>query len=105
MRKIEAETIAAVRRGQCWRKGNMEVWVSPESGVIRVKLHGNTIATRTLAGEWAFTLAGWPTPTTRSRINALARAFRPDTGVWQERNRQYFRVGELTGELGDEEWF
>lgn len=102
MRKIEQETIAAVRRGESWRKGNMEVWAG--EGTLRVKLHGNTIAVRR-DGQWAFTLAGWPTPTTRSRINALARAFRPGLHVNQSGGNQIVTEGCFRAIVGDEEWF
>ena len=40
--------------------------------VTTVYLHGNMIA-QLSDGEWGFNLAGWNTPTTKSRINALAK--------------------------------
>lgn len=40
--------------------------------VSTVYLHGNMIA-QLSDGEWGFKLAGWNTPTTKSRINALAK--------------------------------
>ena len=39
--------------------------------VTNIYLHGNMIASYS-TGEWSFTLQGWNTPTTKSRINALA---------------------------------
>lgn len=42
--------------------------------VTTVYLHGNLIAS--FSGEvWEFKMCGWPTTTTRSRINALAHTF------------------------------
>ena len=42
--------------------------------VTTVYLHGNIIAQGN-AFSWGFKLAGWPSPTTKSRINALAVHF------------------------------
>ncbi len=97
MRKIEAQTIQAVRtlanradfNGRLLKSGNMEVW-QIHSGIagtvnydriIQVKLHGNTIASFYPATD-TFTLsdAGWQTTTTKSRINALLSVFSPAAG-------------------------
>ena len=45
-----------------------------------VWLHGNKIAWRTEAGDIGFTLAGWPTVTTRERINGILKTF--GYGYW-----------------------
>ena len=50
--------------------------------VTTVYLHGNMIA-QLSNGEWGFKLAGWNTPTTKSRINALAKHWNR-TGVHQK---------------------
>lgn len=71
-RKIEDQMIAAIRAGKDFKSGNTEV--RQETFGTFVYLHNNLIAQHTTAG-WLWTLAGWNTPTTRSRINALARAF------------------------------
>ena len=42
--------------------------------ITTVYLHGNIIAQGD-AFSWGFKLAGWPSPTTKSRINALANHF------------------------------
>lgn len=42
--------------------------------ITTVYLHGNIIALGN-AFSWGFKLAGWPSPTTKSRINALAIHF------------------------------
>lgn len=72
MRKIEREMIDAVRERRTWHGRNTAV-IAYRNGV-QVTLHGNVIAT-VLPGAAEWTLAGWNTPTTRSRINALASAF------------------------------
>lgn len=73
-RKIEDQMIAAIRAGKPFKSGNTSV--AQEVDGTYVFLHGNLIAaigSAKLGTAW--TLAGWNTPTTRSRINALARAF------------------------------
>ena len=76
MRVIEAKMIAAVLTGSSMKSGNTEVVTrTREDGarITTVYLHGNLIAQNGTTG-WGFRLAGWNTPTTRSRINALRRA-------------------------------
>lgn len=55
--------------------------------VTTVYLHGNMIASYYM-GEWGFTLQGWNTPTTKSRINALALHF-GRYGVRQSKGKLY----------------
>lgn len=55
--------------------------------VSTVYLHGNMVA-RLSDGEWGFTLQGWNTPTTKSRINALAKHY-GRTGVYQKNKVLY----------------
>lgn len=73
MRKIEKEMIAAIAAGKNFNKGNTSVLVINQ--LIEVYLHGNLIARQDKADaqnpNMRFTLAGWNTPTTRSRLNAL----------------------------------
>ena len=76
MRVIEAKMAAAVLTGSDMRYGNTEVVTrTREDGarIITVYLHGNMIAQNGAAG-WRCRLAGWNTPTTRSRLNALRSA-------------------------------
>jgi hypothetical protein len=68
MKKIENEMRFAVRIGRNFRSGNTVV-TNDETGV-KVYLHGNCIWAK-YNGTARFTLAGWNTPTTRSRLNAL----------------------------------
>lgn len=81
-RKIENQMIAAIRAGRTFKSGNTEV-VQPADGATEVKLHGNIILRYVPAQGWEWSLAGWNTPTTRSRINAAVRAFNWDIGVRQ----------------------
>lgn len=75
MRKIEQKLLDAIRNNQPMHCGNtMYVLQTSEPGVGLVALHGHNIAkidTKTCR-PIAFRLAGWNTPTTRSRLNAVA---------------------------------
>jgi len=72
-RKIEDAMVRSVRERVQWASGNTQVQIQSD-GRANVYLHGNHIASRDHHGlRW--TLAGWNTVTTRSRINALAQAF------------------------------
>lgn len=52
-----------------------------------VWLHGNKIAWRTEARDIGFTLAGWPTVTTRDRINGILKTF--GYGLWGVAQRDH----------------
>ena len=76
MRKIEREMVNAIHAGKAWHKDNTRVTVNKrEDGatITSVYLHGNLIAQTGKDGAWSFCLRGWNSPTTRSRINAIAR--------------------------------
>jgi hypothetical protein len=73
MRKIEQKLIAAIRAAKSASFGNTAV-TQTEHGAI-VTLHGNVIARIGTPDGTHWTLAGWNTNTTRSRIRALAFAF------------------------------
>lgn len=75
MRKIEKEMQQALRNGRNFRRGNTAV-IFNESGA-KVYLHGNCIFS-IRQGVKRFTLAGWNSVTTRSRLNALG------VGVYQK---------------------
>lgn len=68
MRVIENRMLQAVRNRRNFSNGNTVVRV--ENGDVRVYLHGNLIF-QNVGGVESFTLAGWNTVTTRSRLNAL----------------------------------
>ncbi len=107
MRKIEQQMIAAIRQGKNWQGGNTTVQAI--IGGFEVQLHGNTIAHilqppgMSESHEVRFTLAGWPTPTTRSRVNALLREFPGIAGrcftVSQERGKQIYRTWRTSNDV------
>lgn len=100
MRKIEENMLHALRNEQGMSQGNTVVrraTMASEVGgelfqVLNVYLHGNHIATL-FEREVYVTLAGWDTPTTRSRLNAIVWAFaryhvsrvKGQTGLWPTR--------------------
>ena len=68
MRQVEEKMLQAVRSGRNFRSGNTVV-TADETG-IKVYLHGNCIFA-IYQGVKRFTLSGWNSVTTRSRLNAL----------------------------------
>ena len=117
MRKIEAQTIQAVRdllwmaefSGCYWRSGNMEVsqshhGISGKLGyerIISVRLHGNEIfALRPDCQHIWFSDCGWQTVTTKSRLNVLLKCFSRGLGLYQKKGEWF-----ITGYgLQDEKW-
>ena len=69
-----------------------------------VWLHGNKIAQRSEGDFVDFSLAGWPTVTTRDRINGLLELSGSDYRVLQKNGTQFLTNGETVRELGDSEW-
>lgn len=65
--------VYAVRSMKNWKEGNTEVKITQRGSnkVARVYLHENLIYERFDDERRFFTLSGWNTPTTRSRLNAL----------------------------------
>lgn len=92
MRKIERDMIAAIRSGKNWTQGNTSVIHDPVIGATEceVRLHGNLIAKHILRTGWTMSLAGWGTPTTRSRLNAIGHAFYDGAGFGQRDHAQIY---------------
>ena len=71
MRKISQQAAAALIAGSTYHNSNTRV----EDGVMY--LHGNAIASyepHGMRGVYAISLAGWPTVTTKDRLNTLLSA-------------------------------
>lgn len=66
--------------------------VTREKTQKRVYLHGNCIFTLSRKNHIKFSLQGWATITTKSRINALLSAFLPCSAVVCQRNYQLFFI-------------
>lgn len=108
MRVVEKQMIEAVREclnsGKSRTIGNTRVQPK-QRGTVEVRLHGNLIAQITSNGG-QFTLAGWDTVTTRSRVNALLREF--STHAYVSRKKfvpHYTTVGRATAPISANEWY
>ena len=66
MRKITEKVVEAFIAGRKCKVGN-----TTTDGVV-LRLHGNLIAEKRPDGAIVATLAGWPTVTTRERLNGLS---------------------------------
>ena len=73
MRQIERAMCAAVEARFNWHCSNTHVKV--ENGIVKVYLHGNLIYKHGGVASF-FTLAGWNSNTTRSRLRALGVSVR-----------------------------
>lgn len=94
MKVVERLLRDYIAQGRSFLSGNTRY----DATLHRVYLHDNLIARKNDQGNWEFTMAGWPTSTTRSRINAIAG----DWIVRQQQGRQLHRDGR---ELSTTEWF
>lgn len=85
MRSIEWDMIRALKSHEGFTQGNTAVLWDGDNYLVA--LHGNTIAAGKFAGPGIyptptrFTLAGWNTSTTRSRLNALGIAVTQKKGI------------------------
>ena len=68
-----------------------------------VWLHGNLIAERGKSKLW-FTLAGWPTVTTRDRVNVLFQLSGPDYRVFQTTGTHTLTNGQDIRAIAEYEW-
>lgn len=75
MRRIEKAMVIAIRKKENWAMDNTAVQRDDLNGVTKVTLHGNLIAKFPDDGDAVWTLAGWNTAVTRSRVNAIASEF------------------------------
>lgn len=118
VRKTEDRLIDAMMQGKSYKGPNTAF--DPTTGEVR--LFGKLIAIyagrnkgdalkypqhleKFAHGDLVWTMAGWPTVTTRSRINALALAFMGTPSVSQSKGKQYahFRNGHKR-EIDEHEW-
>ena len=119
MRKIEALMIAAVQTfadgrkttKNRWRSGNTEV-IDHVTGIrgtatylhtIDVELHGNLIATIYPDSQNMYLMdAGWQSVTTKSRLNALCKAFTACSGIYSKKGE--WQIDCLRDGTPTEEW-
>lgn len=120
MRKIEEEMVSALNIGTRFKRDNTYVSerYSKDGGANwrqNVWLYGNLIAVLFSDGpRWApprkvyFTMAGWPTVTTKSRLSAILSQFvRPGAGIHQQNWEMFFQIEPGEGNeipLDSHEW-
>ena len=83
MRKITKTVVSAFIARKSKSCGN----TSTDGDVLR--LHGNPIARFDLGGRIVVSLAGWPTVTTRERLNGLTELLGMGRGFHQAKGEQY----------------
>ena len=98
MRKIEREMNAAIRDSRNWASGNTQVIYSPERDASYVMLHGNHIAT-ILETSLEIYDGGYPSATTKSRLNAILSEFGMKGECVFQRNFKWF-VHKFIGQAG-----
>lgn len=115
MRKITEKAVNAFIAGKIWKQGNTSVVKvetyddkgSPVTGA-KLYLHGNLIAQRFdhLQGV-NITHAGWPTTTTKERLNGILAAI-GNKYVYQKKGQWYIMQDDsVAGRIGkpwDGEW-
>ena len=106
MRKISKLAARAFIEGRSFRMDNTEVVVHATILGKRkeLRLHGNVIARQTSDQPLKITLAGWPTPTTRERLNTLLTETGKREGVWQHNHDQYYGTHEANRAISSTEW-
>ena len=97
MRKITRLASKAFKQGDPFTRDNttVEIYNGPEDTnrtpyQCALFLHGNCIAKQKRDnGELLITLAGWPTPTTRERLNGLLQTMDQPIRLYQHKHEQY----------------
>ena len=89
MARLKATTYEALRalhenHCPCKIGYNTQSWID-SLDIITIQLHGHNIVRLYPSGRIDFSMAGWPTVTTRERINQFIKG-----RVWQENHVQYY---------------
>ena len=104
MRKIEQRMVEAIQTGRSFSLANTRVTAIDNNRQSAVYLHGNLICAITWkvhglgvllrptysVEEVLCTMAGWPTVTTRSRLNAICRGLGMACRFGQRKGQQIF---------------
>jgi hypothetical protein len=81
MRKITGEAVTALYNHKRYSNGNTQVMQGDDGSIMM--LHGHVIAIYGHDGGLQITNAGWPTNTTKERLNGLAGVgINQKAGVW-----------------------
>ena len=111
MRKIEQQMVDAIKQGKSFSLANTRVThrkktdTGTASGVylhnnLICVVHWNEVRKGLTSRDYSVesidcTLAGWPTVTTRSRLNAICRGLGMVCRFGQRKGRQYFDDQEI----------
>ena len=90
MRKISQLAARAFIAGRKFNRDNTSVRLFPTIAgeMTELYLHGNVIA-RNRNGKMQLTLAGWPTMTTRERLNTLLSELNSNIRFYQRKHDQF----------------
>jgi len=108
MRKTAEKLVKAFKAGKSACCGNSSVAILRMKGSDRVdfatfSLHGHPIVTVAPDGKVSISFAGWPTVTTRSRINDICDGLIGERPVSQRAFGQYVYEKPVTSDNG--EWY
>ena len=109
MRKIAQDAARAFCSNRKFSRDNTQVRTSTAIGgksMTELILHGNVIARRR-NGQLFVTLAGWPTPTTKSRLNAILLECDRKAQFFQQNHEQYLGsyVNTWTIQIDSRSWY
>jgi len=93
MRKITQDAARAFKQGKNFSRDNTRVEVKKDlrfedDNVTQLYLHGHCIAKQTV-NSLHISLCGWPTMTTRERLNGLLDTLNIQKHLYQEKHEQY----------------
>lgn len=94
MRKITLEAVQAFDDGVSFKKDNTRVVVFDDDSSVSLVLHGGEIARKYSNGDLFVQTAGYPSNTTKERLNGIA-----GVSVNQKKGEWY-----LNGEKWDGSW-
>jgi hypothetical protein len=108
MRKIAQDAARAFCNNRKFSRDNTQVRTGVTIGdqpMTELLLHGHIIARRR-NGQLFVTLAGWPTPTTKSRLNALLAECNRNIRFFQQDHEQYLGNGDSwTRQIDSRGWY
>jgi len=107
MRKIAQDAARAFCNNRKFSRDNTQVRTSTTIGdkpMTELILHGHVIARRR-NDQLFVTQAGWPTVTTKSRLNALLDELNSGTRFFQKNHEQYLGGNSWTIPIDSRGWY
>ena len=103
MRKITRDAVAAFYGRENFSRSNTKVTHDYNEGITEMYLFGKLIARRSESGRVTFTMAGYPTDTTRERLSGVLD--RKGFSVKQVSGEQFLWNGHGQVKLEPEMWY